>query len=151
MGILAAPEARRRGAATDYDSLRKANFVHMWVTHWESRYKLREMPAAELRYLAAKELFNSADGYQYWTAVRRARLELQRGRLTQFNRIVDDEYRKVIPNGSPAAILGKTSDEAAACSARQRPHMESMTLTFAAIGTAFIAGRILGRHRSRKT
>lgn len=91
-GILRSPG----GEPDDYDSLRKHNFIHMWVTYWEARYNLRESSDQEVRYIAANELLNSIEGRRYWSHVRAIKLAGYRGRLARFTRIVDDEYSKAI-------------------------------------------------------
>jgi hypothetical protein len=59
MDAMAVPWGLTVGLA-DYDSLRRNNFVHMWVSYWEGQYMLGELPDSEIRYSAASELFVSA-------------------------------------------------------------------------------------------
>ena len=71
MDAMAAPWGLTVGLA-DYDSLRRNNFVHMWVSYWEGQYMLGELSDSEIRYSAASELFVSAAGRQYWSLTRNA-------------------------------------------------------------------------------
>lgn len=90
--------------ATDFDSLRQFNFVHMWVAFWQGRYLLNEMSETEVRTASALELFNSAAGRSYWSASRANRMKISSGRNLEFVNILDQEYNKALAEGPPKGV-----------------------------------------------
>jgi hypothetical protein len=137
-----------------HDSLRKRNFIHMWVTYWEARYRLREMSEAELRYCASNELFSSAEGCQYWADTKDAKAAVYRGRLAQFVKIVDEEYVKAASASSKLRIRPaiQISDVHSSTSPR-KPRALPLTVTGVTVTaiavTGYLARRKLLRARWR--
>lgn len=114
----------------DYDSLRQYDFVHMWVSYWEGQYALRELPEAQIRFIAANELFNRAVGRRYWAAVRDPRLKLNTGRRLQFSKVLDDEYNKAIASGPPVTTsLRNNSRKRVTTSSLNWTRLEAMPLS----------------------
>jgi len=135
----------------DYDSLRRRQFIHMWVSYWEGRYKLREMTDSEVRYTASYELFNSAEGRRYWSEAREIKLNTYKGRPYRFVKIVDEEYGKAVAKGPPSVVSLKTNSRVIP-SGRSEQMLSGRSIIFicAATGSAIIAGRLLGRQFFRR-
>jgi hypothetical protein len=132
--------------AADYDSLRKFNFIHMWVSFWQSRYVLNEMPEAELRAEAASGLFRGTAGRSYWAATRAIRMEIATGRALQFSRILEEEYDKAVAKGPPKDILlSPKTERATGRSLQERALTEGGTILCIAVG--IVMGRLMSRRR----
>jgi Family of unknown function (DUF6082) len=132
--------------ATDYDSLRQFNFIHMWVSYWQSRYLLNELPETGLRTTAALELFNSKAGRDYWSANRATRMKISRGRGLQFARILDQEYNKALAKGDPEGVsLPRKSDIAAKRSSREMQLVKNGIALGVTAGVAM--GFLMGRRK----
>jgi hypothetical protein len=136
----------------DFDSLRRRQFIHLWVSHWESQYKLGEMTDDNVRYTASAELFNSSEGRRYWSGVRDLKLKKYRGRLARFAKIVNEEYNRAIATGPPpvAVPLKKSSSMMPSDESRRMLDMRSVILVCAAAGSAVIAGHLLGQRLFRR-
>lgn len=79
----------------DHRVLRRHVFVHMWLSFWEDQFLLNEMSAKSVR-LAARELFSGKPAREYWESAGNRRLSSNEGRILQFLRIIDEEYRSAI-------------------------------------------------------
>ena len=151
MTIMGAPTMASR-QQTDYDSLRRHHFIHLWVSFWEGQYVLREMSDSYLRDLVRRNLFVSRAGRQYWSVSRKIKLEGSEGRHLRFNRIVDEEYNQAIAMGPPMTIsLINNPGNVIPDVSSQRSRVESGILICAATGGAILAGRLLGRQLRKKT
>ena len=152
MAIMASDWGKNVGLS-DYDSLRKYEFVHMWISFWESQYKLREMSDSELRNETCDELFASPAGRKYWAVIGKSKLENYKGRLLRFARIVDEEYRKVIANEGTAAtsIANSALFGKPVTMSRKLSSVNSAAIFCIAAGAVIVARRLLGRQFSRKS
>jgi hypothetical protein len=133
----------------DFDWLRKRQFVHMWITFWESRFLLKEMSNEEIRE-AASDIFYGAPAREYWAMVRDLRSGMYRnGMKRHFTEIVDHEYQKSLTTAtSPAAP--KFSDEGRAAAENSHvgtSHWTTAGVTLTAAGIGMILGRMTARKR----
>lgn len=136
--------------ATDYDSLRQYNFIHMWVSYWQSRYFLGEMPETELRAIATLELFNSRAGRDYWSASRVTRMKVENGRNRKFAEILDDEYNKAITKGEPGGVsLKRGANTAVEHSSRKIKLTQKSIILGVTVGMAI--GFLMGRKKGLLT
>jgi hypothetical protein len=130
--------------ATDYDSLRQYNFIHMWVSFWYSRFALGGMSEMELRAIAPLELFNSTAGRNYWLASRDTRMRIVKGRALRFAKILDDEYYKALAKGEPRGVsVSRNVRRATKWSLRGVKVTEGTVVLCIAAG--FAMGRLIGR------
>jgi Family of unknown function (DUF6082) len=137
---------------TDYDSLRRHHFVHMWVSYWESQYKLREISDPDLRFSVSSELFVSASGRRYWSTTRAVKLKYYKGRLRQCTMIIDEEYRKAIAEGPPVTTSFRNEpDNGSDANSQHMSPAESRILICATVGAAILAGHLLGRRFPRRS
>jgi hypothetical protein len=88
---------------SDTASLREFLYVQMWVSYLAGSYATGEISASTARQLAGLELFHGKAGRTYWAAVGARQIANSKGRYNQFYRLLDDEYRKAISSGIPAA------------------------------------------------
>ena len=97
----------------DHRVLRRHLFVHMWLSFWEDQFLLNEMSVRSVR-LAARELFSGNPGREYWENAGHGRLSSNEGRILQFLRIVDEEYRSAIktpPTVTPEEVMRRRKEE----------------------------------------
>jgi Family of unknown function (DUF6082) len=150
MGILAAPWGLGAGLA-DYDSLRRNNFIHLWVSFWEGLYMLGDMSDSDVQSSVSTELFTSADGRRYWSSTRDAKLSYAKGRRRRFVKIVDQEYQKAVAGGPPVVVPPViSSDKPGTTISGQRSPAVSGVLICIATGGAILVGRFWGRRSSRR-
>ncbi len=87
-------------------------YVNQIVSFWSMLYKVDELPADELRQLAAA-LFAGAPGRRYWSVAGPHRKALRGTRRTrEFVLIIDDEYTKAVGSDTETAET-VAADEAA--------------------------------------
>ena len=130
---------------TDYDSLRAFNFVNMWVSFWDSRYQLHEMSDKEIRYVAARELFNGKTGREYWSAIRSARLQISQGRSLRFARILDEEYHKALADGPPGGVALASDAHTTHQIAPQNTRVAEAGVIICVAVAGVLVGRLMGR------
>jgi hypothetical protein len=132
--------------ASDYDSLRKYNFVHMWVSYWAGRYMLHEMSETEVQSAAARELFNGRAGRDYWSAIRTTLLQSSKGKTLRFAKILDEEYHKAEAGGPPSggiSFASNTPTRGQGVGNENRLAQAGVAICIAAIGITI--GRLAGR------
>jgi hypothetical protein len=149
--VMAIPWGRTVGL-DGYDSVRRNNFIHMWVQFWEGQYIFGEMTEGEVLNVVSAELFVSAYGRQYWSSTRDYRLGNNTGRRLRFVKIVDEEYCKIIDSKFPAAATSAgTPGEVAEAEPRLLSRAKPGFLIFLATGGAILTGRLLSRYLIRRT
>ena len=97
----------------DFESMRQYNFVHMWVSYWESLYVQRQMSEPVLRSLMAEELFRGTPGRIYWASTGEARRALSEGRQIRFAKIMSEEYEKAVASGPPTTVSFRSAPDMA--------------------------------------
>jgi len=129
----------------DHRVLRRHLFAHMWLSFWEDQFLLNEMSAKSVR-LAVRELFNGNPAREYWESAGDGRLSSNEGRILQFLRIVDEEYRSAIktpPAVTPEEVTRSRKEEPRLIA--RRNHLGAPISAFVPCAVAAALGLLLGR------
>jgi hypothetical protein len=144
MDIMAVPWGKTVGL-DDYDSMRRSNFILMWLQYWEGLYILGDMTEEEVRDTIRREVFTSPYGRQHWSVAGKIRLQFATGRHLKFAKIIDDEYQKMIESGFPVAATPDNKEIKQETKSHQITRRESGLLIFLASGGVVLAGHLLRR------
>jgi hypothetical protein len=134
------------------ESIREFLYVQLWVSFWGGNYTIGELPESAVRHFATHELFRGRAGRTYWAAVGPLQIANSKGRLKHFFQLLDDEYKKVISSGIPAASPVRVYDdlgEAQTESTIRARHVQQVCIVAAATIIAASAGRFWRCKRAR--
>lgn len=76
-------------------------YVNMIISQWGVAYETGAMPEQRLR-AVAREMFSAPPGRTFWARAREQRLSVvTEGRMGRFNRILDEEFRRIPAPAAP--------------------------------------------------
>jgi hypothetical protein len=86
---------------TDHAQLRQVMYTNMIISHWEMMYELGALTESHLRDLSS-DMFRGEPGQSFWKRARDRRMRTAHGRReVRFQRILDEEYQKVLREMDP--------------------------------------------------
>lgn len=88
---------------SEAEPIRQYLYVQIWVSLLARQYTIGGTSESAIRSVAKHELFRSSMGRNYWEMTGKRQLKTTEGRRNKFFRILDDEYKKVVASGVPAA------------------------------------------------